>query len=267
MHVRGDDRFGLKPPWALLYKRTNEAIAARRAERQDDLISYLLDAEMDGRKFTDTELYELCFTMVIGGMATTARLTLGGLSYFATHRDQRERVRQDRSLLPDAIEEFLRYYSPVPFLSRTATKDVCLGGQDIKAGDRVVLGYAAANRDPKVFEEPNEIRIDRSPNRHLALGQGAAFLHRRHARQDGGGHHDPAGARPAADYALADFDRTGAPPRRPATGPASGSAPRGTCGPTAACRSTSRLVRGSARTVGFEEFNEMPAVLRRSPTR
>lgn len=175
VHVRGEDRFTVKPAWALLYKHTNDSIAARRENPQDDLISYLLSADIDGRKFTDMELYELCFTMVIGGMATTARLTLGGLSYLAVHEDQRQRLRDDRSLMPDAIEEFLRYYSPVPFLSRTATVDTCLGGQDIKAGDRVVLGYAAANRDPKVFDEPNEIRLDRSPNKHLALGQGLHF--------------------------------------------------------------------------------------------
>jgi cytochrome P450 len=209
VHVRGEDRFGPKPPWALLYKRTTEAIAARRKEPRDDLISYLLAADADGRKFTDMELYELCFTMVIGGMATTARLTLGGLSYFAVRTDERERVREDRSLLPTAIEEFLRYYSPVPFLSRTATKDTCLGGQDIKAGDRVVLGYAAANRDPKVFEDPDEIRIDRNPNKHLALGQGLHFcIGGLMGKMEAGVMIERVLDR-LPDYRLADVDRTG----------------------------------------------------------
>lgn len=73
------------------------------------------------------------------------------------------------------MEEFLRYYSPVPFLSRTATKDVCFYGKDIKEGDRVAIGYAPANRDPEVFDEPSEIMLDRLPNRHVALGQGIHF--------------------------------------------------------------------------------------------
>lgn len=261
VHVRGEDRFSFKPPWALLYKRTSEAIAARRAEPRDDLISHLLRAEIDGHKFTDVELYELCFTMVIGGMATTARLTLGGLSYFAVHPDQRERVDKDRSLLPGAIEEFLRYYSPVPFLSRTATKDVCLGGQDIKAGERVVLGYAAANRDPKVFEEPNEIRIDRSPNRHLALGHGLHFciggllgkmeadIMIQHVLDRMG------------DYQLADYDRTGT-----ATAEA-GDRPGERLGPAWEVRTDRGLPveftpgKKVGATVGFEEYSKIPELL------
>jgi cytochrome P450 len=175
VHVNAEDRLAFKPPWALLFKRMAEAIAQRREAPRDDLISYLLGADIGGRKLTDSELHELCFTMVIGGMATTTRLTLGALSYFAAHRGERDRVRQDRTLLPSAIEEFLRYYSPVPLLARTASRDVTLGGQDIRAGDRVVLGFAAANRDPRVFDEPDEIRIDRSPNRHLALGHGLHY--------------------------------------------------------------------------------------------
>jgi cytochrome P450 len=261
VHVRGEDRFGLKPPWALLYKRTQEAIVARRAEPRDDLISYLLATDVDGRKFTDPELYELCFTMVIGGMATTARLTLGGLSYFAVNHEARERVRADRSLLPEAVEEFLRYYSPVPFLSRTATKDVCLGGQDIKAGDRVVLGYAAANRDPKVFEEPNEIRIDRKNNRHLALGHGLHFC-------IGG----MLGKMEATmmiervldrlpDYDLAEYDRSGAPTA------AAGDSAGERLGPAWEVRTDRGLPveftpgESVGTDIGFTDFNEMPTVL------
>jgi cytochrome P450 len=175
VHNRSEERFNLNAAWSLLMKVTTEAIARRKQERADDLISYLLDAEIDGHRFADHEIMEICFTLVIGGMATTARLALGGLSYFAVHPEERARVKDDPELMASAIEEFLRYYSPVPFLSRTAVSDTCLGGQEIKAGDRVVLGYAAANRDPKVFDRPDEIIIDRSPNRHLALGHGVHF--------------------------------------------------------------------------------------------
>ncbi|MER5546410.1 cytochrome P450 [Streptomyces sp. NPDC002589] len=175
VHVRGEDRFEMNSAWSILLSRTTEAIIARKAERRDDLISHLLDAEIDGRKFTDLELVEICFTFVIGGMATTARLTLGMLFYLGVHIGQRKRIADDPGLMGDLVEEMLRYFSPVPFLSRTATRDVCLGGQQIKKGDRVALGFAAANRDPKVFDEPDEIRVGRTPNRHLALGHGIHF--------------------------------------------------------------------------------------------
>ncbi|WP_202237797.1 cytochrome P450 [Actinacidiphila reveromycinica] len=175
VHVRGEDRFELNSAWSLLLTRTTQTVVARRQKPEDDLVSYLLASEVDGRKFTDMELVEICFTFVIGGMATTARLALGALSYLAAHPDRRAALVADPSRLPAAMEEFLRYYSPVPFLSRTATKDVCFYGKDIKAGDRVAIAYAAANRDPAVFEEPKAVRMDRSPNRHVGLGHGAHF--------------------------------------------------------------------------------------------
>lgn len=175
VHVRGEERFALNSAWSLLLTRTTETVVKRRAEPADDLISYLLTCEIDGRPFTDLELVEIAFTFVIGGMATTARLTLGALSYLGVNLEARKQIQEDRSLLPGAMEEFLRYYSPVPFLSRTATKDMCFHGQNIKAGDRVALGYASANRDPSVFEDPDELKIDRTPNRHLALGHGIHF--------------------------------------------------------------------------------------------
>jgi cytochrome P450 len=142
---------------------------------KDDLISHLVTAEVGHRHFTDIELVEICFTFVIGGMATTARLALGALSYLGAHPDRRAELIEDPSRLPTAIEEFLRYYSPVPFLSRTATEDVCFYGRNIKAGDRVAIGYAAANRDPKFFDDPKEVVLDRMPNRHVALGHGVHF--------------------------------------------------------------------------------------------
>lgn len=261
VHVRGEDRFTFKAPWALLYKRTSEAIAARRQEPRDDLISYLLAAERDGEPFTDPELYEMCFTMVIGGMATTARLSLGGLSYLAVHPEEAQRLSEDRSLLPTAIEEFLRYYSPVPFLSRTATKDVCLGGQDIKAGDRVVLGYAAANRDPKVFEEPNEIRIDRTANKHLALGQGLHFcIGGQLGKMEAGIMIERVLDR-LPDFRLARYDRAGRPTAD------AGDSPGERLGPAWEVRTDRGLPieftagQPVGADVGFTEFSQLPKLL------
>lgn len=175
IHTRGEERFHLNPAWALLLRRTFTAMARRRKRTADDLISHLVTAELGGKPLTDMQIVEICMTMVIGGISTTAKLTLGALSYFAVHPDERQRVLDDPALMASALEEFLRYYSPVPFLARTATRDVCVAGTEIKKGDRVAMGFGAANRDPQAFECPNDIVLDRDPNRHLALGRGIHY--------------------------------------------------------------------------------------------
>lgn len=175
VHQTGPERFHLNSTWIHLYQRIRAAIDARREEPANDLISYLQQVEIDGEPFTDLQIFEVAFTLIIGGMSTTAKLLLGALSYYGTHQEERARAQRDPELIPPAIEEFLRYYSPVTFLTRTATRDVCLAGRQIKKGDRVAAGFAAANRDPAVFDDPNSISIDRSPNRHLAFGHGMHF--------------------------------------------------------------------------------------------
>jgi cytochrome P450 len=175
VQVRRQDRFKLEDSFAVPFRRMMAAVAARRPAPRDDLISRLLASGLRGRDLTDMELVEICFTIVTGGIATTARLLLGALSYLGAHPAERARLIEDPSLVPTAIEEFLRYYSPVPYLSRTATRDVCFYGQEIKAGDRVAVGYAVANRDPKMFDDASDVRLDRTPNRHVALGHGNHF--------------------------------------------------------------------------------------------
>jgi cytochrome P450 len=172
VHARGDDRFDLNPAWSTLLGRIDETIAKRRAEPREDLISGLLRPGLGGRYCTDLEISEVCFAVVVGGMSTTAKLVLGALSYFGVHRSERERARTDPDYLDGALEEFLRYYSPVPFLCRTATRDVTIAGRRIQEGERVAMGFGAANRDPSVFERAHDIVPDRKPNRHLALGYG-----------------------------------------------------------------------------------------------
>ncbi len=172
VHARGDDRFDLNPAWDILLERIGEAIELRRRKPADDLISGLLRPGAQGRTCTDTEVAEICFAVVIGGMSTTAKLVLGALSYFGVHRGQLARARMEPGYLERGLEEFLRYYSPVPFLCRTAARDVTVAGRRIRAGERVAMGYAAANRDPAVFPDAHEIVLDRRPNRHLAFGHG-----------------------------------------------------------------------------------------------
>jgi cytochrome P450 len=175
VHRTGPGRFHLNPIWVHLYQRIRSAVAARREEPAGDLISYLGQAEIQGKKFTDLQIFEIAFTLIIGGMSTTAKLLLGALSYYGVHKQERARALADPQVIPEAVEEFLRYYSPVSLLTRTTTRDVCIAGKDIKKGDRVAVGFAAANRDPEAFDQPNSICIGRTPNRHLAFGHGTHF--------------------------------------------------------------------------------------------
>jgi cytochrome P450 len=175
VHRTGPDRFHLNPTWIHLYQRIRSAVDARREAPADDLISYLQQIEIDGRRFTDLQIFEMCFTLIIGGMSTTAKLLLGGFSYYGVNKAERARALRDPQVIPEAVEEFLRYYSPVSFLTRTTTRDVCIAGKEIKKGDRVAFGFAAANRDPQAFDQPNTICVGRTPNRHLAFGHGMHF--------------------------------------------------------------------------------------------
>jgi cytochrome P450 len=175
VHARGEARFDLNPGWLHLVDVIEAAIAPESPRPRSGLIARLLTARLDGHPLSRDEIIEICFGVVVGGMSTTSKLALGALSYFGVHRPERERAASDTGYLATAIEEFLRYYSPVPFLSRTVTTDVTIGGKAIKAGGRVALGFAAANRDPAAFTDPNVIDTSRQPNRHLALGLGAHF--------------------------------------------------------------------------------------------
>lgn len=175
VHRRGPDRFHMNPAWRRMFDRMSSTVKLRKEEPADDLITHLLNMQVEGKRLTDLQVYEICFTIVVGGMSTTGKLLLGALSYFGVHPEERAKVLAEPELMNSAIEEFLRYYSPVSFLARTATREVCVGEQRICPGDRVGMGFAAANRDPKVFEEPNDIRIDRKPNRHVAFGHGVHF--------------------------------------------------------------------------------------------
>ena len=116
-----------------------------------------------------------CFLLIIGGQETTRNATSGGMLALIENPAQRERLTRDRSLLPTAVEEVLRYTSPITHIMRTATKDTEMHGQQIKAGDRVVIWNASANRDEAQFPDPDRFDVARTPNEHLALGHGEHF--------------------------------------------------------------------------------------------
>lgn len=152
--------------------RTWEAIADRRINPTDDMISYFVQQEIDGRPITDDEVFSIVDLLLAGGVATTASLVSNTVVWLYQHQDVRQQLIDDPSLLDKAIEEFLRFFSPTQALARTVTQDTEFHGCPMKEGDRVLLSWASANRDAEQFEEPDDINIERWPNRHTAFGIG-----------------------------------------------------------------------------------------------
>jgi cholest-4-en-3-one 26-monooxygenase len=150
-------------------------IAERRGRPTDDLMSALVHAEVDGHRLTDGQVVMDSLLLLIGGDETTRHVITGGIYQLLVERDRWEGLLGDRSLLPTAVEEMLRWVSPVKNMARTATQDVELGGQLIPAGEKVLLLYPSANRDEKVFEEPFRFDVRRTPNEHMAFGFGPHF--------------------------------------------------------------------------------------------
>jgi cytochrome P450 family 142 subfamily A polypeptide 1 len=152
-----------------------EAIAHRRATPRDDLMSVLVHAEVDGDRLDDESIIAESLLILIGGDETTRHVITGGLHQLLAHPDQRDALAADRSLLPGAVEEMLRWVSPIRNMNRTVTRDVTYAGYDLAEGDNVILVYPSANRDESVFEDPFRFDIRRSPNEHVAFGFGSHF--------------------------------------------------------------------------------------------
>jgi cytochrome P450 family 142 subfamily A polypeptide 1 len=152
-----------------------DVIEARRQEPRDDIISALVHAEIDGERLDDEELVFETLLILIGGDETTRHVMSGGAYQLLSDRDQWDRLRDDRSLLSSAVEEMLRWVSPVKNMGRTATSDVDFHGERIRKGDKLLLLYSSANRDEDHFPEPFRFDIARSPNDHIAFGAGPHF--------------------------------------------------------------------------------------------
>ena len=120
----------------------------------------------------DDEITGIMWNLVAGGLDTTTSLVSWGLHHLGTHTDDRARLIDDPGLIGAAVEEFLRYYSPSETLTRTATRDVELGGRQIRRGDVVFISWVSANHDPAAFDRADEVSIDRAVNKHLAFGLG-----------------------------------------------------------------------------------------------
>jgi cytochrome P450 len=150
-------------------------IEERRSHLEDDLVSELIRAEIDGEALTDQQLVLYCELLVEAGNETTRNAISGGLLALAEHPDQWQKLRANPEMLPDAVEEILRWVSPISHFTRTATEDYELRGATIRAGEQVAMYFASANRDEEVFDDPFELRVDRRPNPHLAFGFGEHF--------------------------------------------------------------------------------------------
>jgi cytochrome P450 family 142 subfamily A polypeptide 1 len=151
-------------------------ISDRRSRSpQEDLVSILVHAEIDGERLDDESILQESLLILIGGDETTRHVITGGMYEMFRHPDQWRELVADPSLIPTAVEEMLRWVSPIKNMARTATRDVELGGRTIREGEKLMLFYPSANRDAAVFRDPDVFDIHRAPNEHIAFGWGAHF--------------------------------------------------------------------------------------------
>ena len=144
-------------PW--ITEQIRAAVADRREHPRDDLISWIVAAQIDERPIELDDAYSMVELLISGGVGTTASLVSQALVHLARHPEQRQQLRDDPALLERAVEEFLRAFSPTQALARTVTQDTTLAGCPLQPGDRVLLAWASANRDPEAFDDPDSVDI------------------------------------------------------------------------------------------------------------
>ena len=179
MHTADRSPEGLADGAQAIFEMMSYANGIRAEKRErpaNDIASTLLAAEVDGEKLTDLEFDMFFLLLINAGGDTTRNLVAGGMLELLRRPDALAALRAEPRLLPGAIEEMLRFCSPVVHFRRTATRDAVLGGQPIAAGDKVVIFYASANRDETVFPDPDTFDIGRSPNEHVAFGGGGVHF-------------------------------------------------------------------------------------------
>ena len=153
-----------------------QVLQQRRAGNvADDMVNILLDSEVDGEKLSDEEILWFCFLLIVAGNETTRNAISGGVIALDEHQSEKQRLLNDMSLMPGAVEEIIRWVSPVTHMARIALSDTEIRGQKITAGDWVIMWYPSVNRDEAVFPDPYKFDITRTPNEHLAFGIGEHF--------------------------------------------------------------------------------------------
>jgi len=158
-----------------LFMYFTELVAEKKKNPQDDLTSMFASLEIDGKPLPDIDVLTFCLIIVVAGNETTRNATTGGMLALIQHRDELRKLQQNPNLMPLAVEEIVRWTSPIIHFGRTAQTDFELGGKKIKEGDALALFYPSANRDESIFEDPFSFRVDRNPNHHIAFGSGEHF--------------------------------------------------------------------------------------------
>jgi cytochrome P450 len=148
-----------------------EQVSLRRDEPGDDLISFLLNAEIEGRPLEEREIFGGCLLLLMAGIDTTWSAIGAAIWHLAQNQENQQQLRDDDSLWPSAIEEILRAFAPVT-MAREVTRDTEFHGCPMKAGDPLLLPFPSANRDPRAFDDADKVTLDRPDNRHLAFGVG-----------------------------------------------------------------------------------------------
>jgi cytochrome P450 len=155
-----------------LYDVMRSTIAARKTEPRDDVISYIVQQEIDGQLITNDDALSVVALLIAGGVGTTSSLSAQSLVWLSQHRDCHQRLLSDSRFLRVATEEFLRYFAPVQALARTTRGDTEFHGCPMADADRLLVAFGSANRDSRAFDDPDELQLDRFPNRHLSFGVG-----------------------------------------------------------------------------------------------
>jgi len=158
-----------------MWMYANQLAEQRKSAPRDDLVSMLMTGEVDGEKLTEMEFDSFFLLLAVAGNETTRNLISGGMLALIEHPSEWRKLLADPSLVPSAVEEMLRWVSPVSQFRRTATRDTEIRGVKIKEGDKVVVYYQSANRDEAIFKDPYKFDVTRSPNNHLAFGIGEHF--------------------------------------------------------------------------------------------
>ena len=158
-----------------MYMYANQLALERKGSPRDDLVSVLMNGIVDGEQLSELEFDSFFLLLAVAGNETTRNLISGGMLALIENPAERTRLLADPSLLPNAVEEMLRYVSPVMHFRRTATRDTEIRGQKIRQGEKVTVWYISANRDEEVFPHANRFDAGRTPNNHLAFGIGEHF--------------------------------------------------------------------------------------------
>jgi len=158
-----------------LFTYFTKLVEEKKKNPADDLITLFAHAEVDGEPLPFMDVLAWCLIIVVAGNETTRNATSGGMLALVEHQHEMRRLQADPSLMPKAVEEIVRWTSPIIHFARTATHDVEIRGRTIREGEALALFYPSANRDEEVFDDPFTFRIDRSPNPHLAFGVGEHF--------------------------------------------------------------------------------------------